>query len=134
MEFVTRHVPEAADTKFFFEDLKDLSRLTGGITIRRGPVVVVMIGLTRERRWYPRLSRHSMSEVDATVGGTMLHSWEEEVVFTMLHEARHVRQFARGEIDRWQEVDSEIDAERFARRLLKTFRRETDSSVVAQAA
>jgi hypothetical protein len=137
IDFVTRHVPDVVDTKFIFEDLKDPQRPTGGITIRQGSLVtVVMIGLGRARRsfGYPSRNHHSMPEVDAEVGGTVFESWDEEVVFTMLHESRHVRQFASGTFEKWQEIDSEIDAERFAKRLFRIYKREAKSNAVALAA
>lgn len=136
VDFVTRHVPDVADTKFLFEDLKDPQRPTGGVTVTAAGVTVVMIGLGRARRahGYPLINRHSMPKVDAAVGGSTIESWEEEVVLTMLHESRHVRQFARKTFTQNQVVEAEIDAERFAKRLFRQYRREMESNEVAAAA
>jgi hypothetical protein len=126
IDFVTRCVPDVARTEFVFEDLSDPTRHTGGLTECRGnAAIVVTIGLSRA--WglrYPYVDRHSVKEVDEMAGGTVFSSWDEEVVFTMLHEARHVRQFQRGTFNRWQMVDSEIDAEAFAKRMLRRYRKE----------
>ena len=67
------------------------------------------------------------------VGGTEIGSWKEEVLFTLLHEARHVAQFRRGMFKASEVVASEIDAERFAKRGLAKWRREQRSAALMAA-
>ena len=97
---------------------------TGGLTYSQGLVTIVFVGVSRGNRPYPYVDRHSVPEVDAALGGTEIESWQEEVLLTLLHEARHVYQFGRSMFDPWETIPAEIDAERFAKRGLAKWRRE----------
>lgn len=116
-------VKEVADVKFMFEDLADPQRHVGGITIQQGIIIVVVIGLSRSCQDFPFASRHAMPEVAEIVGPVVFDSWLEEVLFVMLHEARHVRQFRRLQFKERQKALAEVDAEKFAKRALAKWRR-----------
>ena len=86
-------------------------------------MTVVFLGVSRGDGVYPHINRHSVPEVDAAVGGTEIGSWEEEVLLTLLHEARHIHQFEHGTFPASDSLGAEIDAERFAKRGLRKWRR-----------
>ncbi len=121
-EFLFEQVPDARPFKFIVNDMMKPGARTGGRTISQGVVTIVLIGVSRGHS-YPYFDRHSVDIVDAAVGGTEVESWEEEVLFTLLHEARHVYQFVHGMFED-DDIGAEIDAERFAKRGLKAWRRE----------
>jgi len=122
-EFVFSQVPVARRVKFIVSDMLKPGFSTGGLTYTQGVVTIVFIGVSRGDKPYPYLDRHAVPEVDAAVGGTEIESWEEEVLLTLLHEARHVHQFAQQTFPAKESIPAEIDAESFAKRGLTKWRR-----------
>jgi hypothetical protein len=123
-EFVFSQVPDAKSVKFIVSDMLKKGCRTGGITYGQGLVTIVFLGVSRGDGVYHHVNRHSVPQVDAAVGGTIIESWEEEVLLTLLHEARHVHQFEYGMFTAGDESDAaEIDAERFAKRGIAKWRR-----------
>jgi hypothetical protein len=59
----------------------------------------------------------------AQSGGTMVRSWQEEFVFLLAHELRHLDQFANGVYRTHQVEVAEKDAEAFADTVLGHWRR-----------
>jgi hypothetical protein len=82
---------------------------------------------------YPFSTEHEIPAVAAKVGEVVLNSWEEEIVFVLAHEAAHIDAFhGKGHTDI---VACELDAEKFAVKTLKAYRRsqeKTDGKVDAQ--
>lgn len=122
-KFVFSQVPDAKRVKFIVSDMLKKGCRTGGVTYGQGLVTIVFLGVSRGDGVYPHLNRHSVPEVDAAVGGTEIESWEEEVLLTLLHEARHVHQFEYAMFPAEESVAAEIDAESFAKRGLAKWRR-----------
>jgi len=135
-EFVFSQIPDAKRVKFVVSDMMKPGCRTGGITYSQGIVSIVFLGVSRGDQVYPHINCHSVPEVDAAVGGTKIESWDEEVLLTLLHEARHVWQFEHGTFSAEESIPAEIDAERFAKRGLAKWRRmqRTSKSVTKMAA
>lgn len=123
-KFVFEQVPDAKRVRFIVSDMLKPGCRTGGITYGTGFVSIVFLGVSRGDGAYPHLNRHSIPDVDAVVGGTEIESWDEEILLTLLHEARHAYQFEHGTFHTSESVAAEIDAERFAKRGLTKWRRE----------
>lgn len=128
-EFAARYTQYSALATVRFTDGADGHKLTGGYAYKQRPDVselslvapsLVKIILGRGRK-YPRGTSH----VDS-LGIIKLESWDEEVLFVLAHELRHIDQF--WSMTFTDEDAAELDAERFAIKVLKTWRR----SVVTQ--
>lgn len=79
----------------------------------------VEIFLSRGVR-FPYLNKHNRID---DVGQVLLRSWEEEFIFVLAHEIRHVEQFLAGVYSREHSDAMESDADRFGVWALEKFRR-----------
>jgi hypothetical protein len=86
-------------------------------------VEVDLVDRRKHRKPFPLVSWHPV--VPDAVGRVVLCSAEEEFLFTLAHELRHIDQF-------WNDAEvDEADAEKFALKVLLNFRKLLDRAVAA---
>lgn len=87
-----------------------------GWTGRSAPDRPILVKLGVKRRKFPYVTTHAGIE-------TKLHSFEEEIVLVLAHELRHAYQMEAGLFGGMQGHWAELDAERFAVKVLDRWRK-----------
>lgn len=123
-DFVTRRSRYSDLTTLQLYDAKDPRKICGGYAWQHRPdvgelslVAPSLIRMTLSRgNTYPRSTQHIKS-----IDPIELYSWEEEFLFVLAHEVRHIDQAWNGDV--YTDDEAEEDAERYAIETLKAFRK-----------
>lgn len=94
------------------------SKMTVGWTGRTSPgrPIIIKLGVLRGQK-YPRVTRHVPD-----IPETTLASIKEEIVLVLAHELRHAHQIELGIFGAMEGYWAEVDAERFAQKILERYR------------
>lgn len=117
LQFVAGQFNIKSDVILHVSDGPD-GRMTIGWTGREKPgsPILVKLGLSSGLR-YPRVTRHTPETPVVN-----LSSFQEEVALVLAHELRHAVQIDTGAFRAMTTYNSELDAERYAVRVLERFR------------
>lgn len=118
LQFVSSHYKIKNPVILYVANGHEKGRMTYGWTGRKtaGEPIIVKLGLSSGLQ-YPRVTRHTPETPIVN-----LSSFEEEVVLVLAHELRHASQIDSGAFRAMTVANSELDAERFAVRVLERFR------------
>lgn len=106
-------------TRLTLSDVENPRHFTGGAAGRG----CIELALSRGNFAYPYRMQHPDAAVAKEVPFIQVESWEEEILLVLAHEARHVNQIRQEQFTMDDVHEAEVDAERFAQAVLRSWRR-----------